>query len=241
MFRIAICDDEKHFLLREEELIAKYMREKDYQYQIDTFESGIDFVAEGHNISRYDIIFLDIDMDGLNGIETAKQIRMYTTEAYIVFVTAFINYSLEGYKVDAIRYILKDMESLEAAIKEAIDTIVGKMDYLEHRYTFDFLEGQKTISVDDILYIESNLHKLEFHLIKKSRERYTMYEKLDRIAELLSEHDFCRVHKSFLVNLKYVESIERYFANLYDGRQVSISQPKYNAVRDIFICYKGEI
>ena len=241
MFRIAICDDEPHFLEHERELIAGYMRDQGYSCQIDTFGSGLDVMAEEHGISQYDIIFLDINMDGPNGIETAKHIRKYSTDLYIVFVTGCINYSLEGYKVGAIRYILKDMETLKTAIGECLDTIADQMGYIEYQHTFDFLEGKRTISIDDILYIESNLHKLEFHLADKGSTGYTMYEKLDCIDEQLCGCHFCRIHKSFLVNLKYVEKIERYYANLYNGSRVSISQSKYKSVRDEFVGYRGRI
>lgn len=241
MLNIAICDDEEYFLLQEKELIMKYMQEAEYDYNIDTFSSGVEFIEIGTEISRYDIIFLDINMDGMDGISTARQIRSYTKTAYIVFVTAFITYSLEGYKVDAVRYLLKDNETLEKAIEECMDTIVNKMNYEEHKHTFVFQEGRKTISVDDILYIQSNLHKLEFHLSGIEPCIFTMYDKLDNIERLLQEYNFCRVHKSCLVNLKYIEKVERYSANLSNGERVDISQPKYKGVREEYICYKGEI
>lgn len=241
MLEIAICDDEEYFLEQEKELISRYMNRFGYQFRIDTFVSGVEFMAVGDRISKYDIVFLDINMREMNGLETARKIRQYTKEAYIVFVTAFITYSLEGYKVDAVRYILKDNDSLEKAIIECLDTIICKMHYVENKYTFDFQEGRKTLFLDDILYIESNLHKLVFHLTGKKSGRYTIYGRLDYIDEMLHDFNFCRVHKSYLVNLKYMEKVERYSARLSTGDTVSISQPKYNDVREQFIYYKGEI
>lgn len=241
MLEIAICDDEEYFLEQEKELISRYMNRFGYQFRIDTFVSGVEFMAVGDRISKYDIVFLDINMREMNGLETARKIRQYTKEAYIVFVTAFITYSLEGYKVDAVRYILKDNDSLEKAIIECLDTIICKMHYVKNKYTFDFQEGRKTLFLDDILYIESNLHKLVFHLTGKKSGRYTIYGRLDYIDEMLHDFNFCRVHKSYLVNLKYMEKVERYSARLSTGDTVSISQPKYNDVREQFIYYKGEI
>ena len=240
MLEVAVCDDEKYFLEQEKEWITKYMKNAGYKFKIDTFTSGTDFIAIDDKITKYDIIFLDINMRELNGVETAKKIRKYTKDVYIVFVTAFITYSLEGYKVDAVRYILKDNQSLEKAITECLDTIISKMHYIENKYTFEFREGRKTLIIDDIVFIESNLHKLYFHLLKKT-EQYTMYSRLDYIDELLKNFNFCRVHKSYLVNLKYVKKIKRYMAILSDGTEVSISQPKYNDVREKFICFIGEI
>ena len=75
MIHIAICDDEDGFLFLEQKLVSTYMKNHDYQYRVDTFSSGIDFLQSNENIENFDIIFLDINMDELDGIETAKKIR----------------------------------------------------------------------------------------------------------------------------------------------------------------------
>ena len=159
-----------------------------------------------------------MNMEEIDGIETAKEIRKISKDVFIVFVTAFITYALEGYKVDAVRYLIKDHESLEKAMTECMDTILDKMDYEENEMTFDFQEGKITISLENILYIESNLHRLVFYMVGEDAVHYTIYMKLDDIAELLPNKDFCRIHKSYLVNLKYVESVERYRAVLSNGK-----------------------
>lgn len=245
MIHIAICDDEDGFLFLEQKLVSAYMKNHDYQYRVDTFSSGINFLQSNENIENLDIIFLDINMDELDGIETAKKIREYGSRAYIVFVTAFITYALEGYKVDATRFLLKDSDSLELSIEECLDSIILKMNYKENRETFDFLEGERTLSPDEIVYIESNLHKLTFHLAEKNMKRYTMYEKLDVLEQRLCSYSFCRIHKSFLVNLKYVQEIERYYAklikNICHTSYLSVSQSRYNNAKEQFIFYQGEI
>ncbi len=245
MIHIAICDDEDGFLFLEQKLVSAYMENHDYQYHVDTFSSGIDFLQSNENIGNFDIIFLDINMNKLDGIETAKKIRECGSQAYIVFVTAFITYALEGYKVDAIRFLLKESESLEPSIEECLDSIILKMNYKENRETFIFLEGEKTLSPDDIVYIESNLHKLTFYLAEENMKSYSMYEKLDVLDKRLCRYDFCRIHKSFLVNLKYVQEIERYSAKLTENichiSHLSVSQSRYNHAKEQFIFYQGEV
>ena len=129
MIRIAICDDEDGFLFLEQKVVSAYMKNHDYQYCVDTFSSGIDLLQPNGNIEDFDIIFLDINMNELDGLETAKKIRECGSRAYIVFVTAFVTYALEGYKVDAIRYLLKESDSLEPSIEECLDSIIQKMNY----------------------------------------------------------------------------------------------------------------
>ena len=108
MFKIAICDDEGHFRNRIREILIDYMNKNGILYEIDEFESGKDFINLGINLAKYDIIFLDINMDGLDGMETAQKIREVSRDVFIVFVTAFITCALQGYSVGAIRYILKN-------------------------------------------------------------------------------------------------------------------------------------
>lgn len=245
MIHIAICDDDDGFLFLEQKLVSAYMEKHVYQYQVDTFLSGMDLLQQDNAIANFDIIILDINMDELDGIETAKRIRESGSNAYIVFVTAFITYALEGYKVDAVRYLLKESDSLEASVEECLDIIIQRMHYRENRETFSFLEGKKIVSPDEIVYIESNLHKLTFHLTSKNRERYTMYEKLDVLDQRLCRYGFCRIHKSFLVNLKYVQGIKRYNVQLAEHichkSYLSVSQSRYNNAREQFIFYQGDV
>ncbi len=240
MLYIGICDDETYFISEEKEIIIKYMKEKDCPCQIDTYDSGIAFIDSGTDVS-YDILFLDISMAKMDGIKLAKRIREYDDHVYIVFVTAFIDYSLEGYKVDAIRYVLKDSETLEKSMYECLDTIIGRMGSVEKKIELEFLEGKKYIRPDDILYVESNLHKLTFHVRGQGEEIYTMYEKLDQIERKFQNFHFCRIHKSYLVNLKYAQDMKRYEITLVNGEKICVSQPKYKEAREKFICYQGEI
>lgn len=245
MIHIAICDDEDGFLFLEYKLVSAYMKNHAYQFLIDTFSSGIELLQVNDNIVDYDIIFLDINMEELDGIETAKKIRECGSQAYIVYVTAFVTYALEGYKVDAIRYLLKESDTLEPSIEECLDSIIHRMNYKENRENFAFLEGERILSPDEIVYIESNLHKLTFHLAEKNKKSYSMYEKLDILDQRLSNYGFCRIHKSFLVNLKYVQEIKRYTVKLTENicqkSYLSVSQSRYNNAKEQFIFYQGEV
>ena len=106
------------------------MKEKEISCEIDTFSSGKELLELGIELIQYDIIFLDINMDEIDGIVTAQKIREYSSEIFIVFVTAYINYSLEGYKVDAARYLLKNNTNFEESIYECMDSILHKMNFV---------------------------------------------------------------------------------------------------------------
>ena len=126
MFKIAVCDDEEIFRKNIYKIIMKYMDENGCPCEIDEFETGNEFINLGINMTKYDIVFLDINMDEIDGIETAQEIRKVSNDIFIVFVTAFISYAVEGYSVNAIRYILKNNEKFAELIFECIDAISKK-------------------------------------------------------------------------------------------------------------------
>ena len=241
MLKIAICDDEIFFRNQIEELLEKYLKSNGILYEIDTFCSGAEFVELGIEMMRYKIVFLDINMEEMDGITTAKKIREVSRDLFLVFITAYVNYTLEGYKVDAVRYILKSNDNLEGAISECMDAIWEKANYKVVWQEFHFHEGHRKISLEHILYIESKLHKLEFHVMEQKLETYTLYDTLNRMEELLDENYFVRVHQSFLVNMKYIKSIKRNEVLLSNGMKFDIPRARYKGVEEKFVMYKGLI
>lgn len=239
--KIAICDDESHFRKRIREILTDYMNKNDIVYEIDEFESGKDFVALGIEIAKYTVAFLDINMDELDGIETAQKIRKVSKEIFIVFVTAFINYTLAGYKVEAVRYILKNNVSFSESLFECMDAISEKMNYVVEKKKFDFNEGKRTVSLERLLYIESRLHKLEFYIMEDRLNKYSLYGKLDMLEKELEGNNFVRIHQSYLVNMNYIEKISRYEALLSNGIKLEIPKARYKFVEEMFVAYKGEL
>lgn len=241
MFRIAICDDEKIFRDDLKEILIRYMTDRGIMLEIDTFSSGKEFVELGIEMVKYKIVFLDINMDELDGIMTAKKIRENSKDMFIVFVTAFVNYTIEGYKVDAVRYILKDNKNLFASVYECMDAIHEKMDYKITWAEFDFCEGTRKVSLNRILYIESKLHKLEFHVMEDCLQKYTLQGTLNEIDDKFAGNDFLRIHQSFLVNMKFIKNISRYRVLLNNGILLDIARARYKYVEEKFIAYRGEV
>jgi len=175
MFKIAVCDDEKYFQNRIKEILTEYQKEKNMQYKIETFDSGKELLDCETGIRQYKIVFLDMDMDDLNGILTARKIRELNEDVFIVFVTAYTKYFFKGHKMDAVRYILKDNETMTFYIYECMDAVYKKIEDKSIWKEFKFTIGCRKISLDHILYIESRLHKLEFHMLENIPLVYTLY------------------------------------------------------------------
>lgn len=241
MINIAIIDDEDFFRADLQELIECYMLEKGFVFQVDNFRSGEEFISLGIEMFKYSIVFMDINMDKIDGVATAKKLRAINKDAFIVFVTVNVEYVFEGYKLDITRYLLKENSNLKSSIIECLDAIIKKMNYVVIKKHFKFNETEKDISLDRLLYIESKLHKLEFHVMEESMKLYTMYETLNEVEKELVNSGFIRIHQSFLVNIKYVVNVLRYKAILSNGDELVIPKARYKAVRDAFIEYQGEV
>ncbi len=219
----------------------QYLEERHIDFEIELFSSGREFVELGVEMLQYQIIFLDINMKQMDGIETAKNVRAYTEESFVVFVTAYIDYSLEGYQVGASRYILKNNLNFREQIYECMDAITKKMKCFLTRKIFRFQEGEKKIRIENILYIESKLHKLEFNILEHGLATYTMYGTLNELENELEEYPFLRIHQSFLVNLKYIKCVTGYKVVLSNGQELTVPRARYKTVKDTFIAYKGEL
>ena len=181
IIKIAICDDEKVIIDRLRGYIEKYIKKAGFPYKIDIYQSGEEFAALEKAMSGYDIVFMDVNMKEMDGIKTAEDLRKYSDGTFLVFVTGFIEYSLAGYKVDAIRYIIKDETTIESDIVEALNVILEKMGRSVHEFVYDFVEQrEKKVNIDNIVYIENSLHRACFHLVENDSEKeYTVYKKLD--------------------------------------------------------------
>ncbi len=240
MLKIAVCDDEKIFRNNIAEILENYTESRGIVCEVRTYSSGREFVELGIEMLQYDVVFLDVQMDELDGLMTAKRIRENSRDIFIVFVTAFISYTLEGYKVDAVRYILKDKDNMLQGIYECMDAICEKMNYMVTWKQFEFNEGTKKVSLEKILYIESKLHKLEFHIMEECLKIYTLYDVLNKIEEELAGNFFLRIHQSYLVNMKFIEKIRRYEVWLNNGVRLDIPRARWKYVEEQYVSYKGE-
>lgn len=241
MFRIAVCDDEEYFRNREKKLIEQYMGKRKYDCRIDLYASGEKLLERTDTDMPYDVIFLDISMEEMDGIQTAERIRKLSKNIYIVFVTAYITYALDGYKVGAVRYLLKEEASLANALEECLDTITEQMKEEEAVCEFEFQNGKKRIPADAVLYVESRLHRVIYFVMENGIKEYARYDRLDEVEKELQQYGFSRVHQSFLVNMKYAKNVERYRVTLENGTEVSISKKYYKAVEKEYIRRQGEI
>lgn len=233
--QIAVCDDSRADGQRIKELIEEYGRENSLEIDVTEYTSGMELCREMSRLKEYTMIFLDINMEQMNGLSAAENIRNIYPELPIILVTEFINYALEGYRVKASRFLVK--EDLEATLPECLGEILDELRKKEQRISFSFVEGNIELEVQKIMYIETERHK---NLFYTTDAVYGLYKKLDEIEEELTPYSFVRAHQSFLVNMRYVEKISSYRLQLTNGKEISVPKSRYPDVKRKYAVYKGD-
>ncbi len=238
-YRVAVCNDELYFKRRIKELLMRYFHRKHRSLRVDIFPSGEVFLENREKANQYAALFLDITRKENHGLETAYEIRKYNKNLPIVFVADTMDYVLEGYKVDAIRYIMKNQ--LESLFDECMDAVMEKIQHYSIKEQSFFVCGDCLLDPDKIVYLESNLHKVSFYMCGDydGKRDLAVYDKLDTIENELSDDSFLRIHKSYLVNMKYIKKISGYFVYLCTGDKLPASKSLYKQAREKFSLYKG--
>lgn len=221
MLRIAICDDEKTQRKRLREITEAYVELQGRRCEIQEFESGEALLMElSGKGTQYDLVFLDIEMKALNGIDTARELRTYSTESILIFVTGFTDYVFQGYEVRALNYILKpyDGEKIRAVLKQALALLQKEQ---EPFYVVTNGGGTYKVRFRDIFYFQSDRRKIR--LCAKGGA-YEFYGKLDEIQEMLPD-SFVRVHQRYLVNMALAEGMEG-MQLLMGGEKIPVSRQR---------------
>ena len=235
MLSIAICDDEKNICdyleKRTRECLAKY----DMEAHISIFSDGSALLKYcRQNPTSFDIIFLDIKMRTINGVECAKGLRDEGVNSLIVFVTSSAEYVFSGYEARAFRYILKT--DLENAFDHIFGECLGELKkQITDFYTIETPSLAKRIPLDEIIYFESKLRLVKLHT---KNEEISFYDKLDHIEKELGKKDFLRIHQSFLVNATKIKSLTKEEIVLNSGATLPVSKSRANAVREAYLWSK---
>ncbi len=235
MLKIAICDDEKNICDYIEKRTRDYLAKIDEDAELAVFHDGAPLVRNCEaNPTAFDIIFLDIKMKTVNGVDCAKQLRDSGVEALIVFVTSSAEYVFTGYEVKAFRYILKTdlVNAFDRIFGECLKELSKSDDSF---YTVKTASSVNNVTLNDILYFESNKRVLVVHT---KNAQYSFYEKLDKVEKDLAGKDFIRTHQSYLVNARKIKSLSKDCAELHGGEVVPVSKSKSSAVKNAYLWAK---
>ncbi|MGL6201123.1 MAG: LytR/AlgR family response regulator transcription factor [Lachnospiraceae bacterium] len=228
--KIAVCEDNAADLNQICEYINKYCEVNQFLVDIDTYSSS-ETLLEAFPKEKYTIIFLDIIMDGLSGIDAARKIRALNQPCTIVFITVSKEHSLEAYSVDGAAYVLKPLsaENMNRALDKCRRDFLSSSRYI----TVAVKEmGMIDIPIADLLFVEVDNKTLFLHAgtqIYKTSQK-TMKE----LAKELNGAPFIRCHRSYIVNMSHVETLKKGEIILTSGDKVNFPIRSYTKVQKAF-------
>lgn len=241
MFSVAIIEDEKDEMKLLESYLARYSKENGCDFRSVWFGNPIVFLENCKQ--GYDLIFLDIELPDMMGMDVARKFRETDSNAALVFVTNMAQYAIDGYSVDADDFIVKPVSYYDFAMK--LTRVLKKINRCEVDRVTLYSDGMaKLVSLTDVRYVEVHNHTLLYHSVDGIYESRGV---LRRVEEILIKNNFVRCNNYCLVNLRYVAGVKDFTLFVAYGRgrdereEISISHPRkrnfINALND----YIGEI
>lgn len=225
MRTIGICDDNRYDIELLSKVIDKVCQNP---HRILSYTSGRDLIGDS-NVG-HDLLFIDMQMDGLNGLETARRLRKANPKAVLVFWTGKAKPNFDDFDVDVFRYLKKNMN--EAALEEKVREICAEMDRRTVKDLFWAKCGSDNIKLatDDVLYMKRIRNGSEFYLhssVCQERKKVTTDKKLDYYAQEWKNKGFFMIHNSIVINCRYVKHYNSLFVQLMEGKPLSIARGKY--------------
>lgn len=216
MQKMAVCDDDRNFCRQ----MAEYIRDFMPKAEICEFYSGEEMLRQ---TEKFDLIFLDVDMKGINGIETARRLRKSDKKVKIVYVTAYRDFVNYAFSVHAFGYLVKPVteKDIQNQLREAMDYEACEEETCQVRLETE--DGLEELNVKEIYYFEYLNRKI---CVRTKRGEFSMKGSITRLAAKMEEYGFAMPHKSFSVNLYHVKAIRGYDIYMMDGSVLPLSQKK---------------
>ena len=218
--RIAVVEDDDIAAKTIQDYIDRYSSENTASFSVVRFNNAVSLLFQ--YTSEYDIIFMDIQMPYLNGIDAAHRLRSIDEKVILIFTTNLRQYAIEGYEVDATGYLVKPINYYDFALK--LEKAIRRLPFISRAdIVLSTKSGNIRLALENIRYVEISGHWVLFHTLSGE---FSHYSTLNKIEEQISSETFVRCNSCYLVNLDYVQRIEGQFVVLNDGTRLKISQPK---------------
>ena len=235
MIKIAFCDDDMEVLHQMNELLDRYWVERNEDITYAAFQSPFELLTEIEKGIRPDILFLDVVMPGQNGMDVAKEIRQYDTNMKIIFLTSSPEFAVESYSVGAYFYQLKPI--WEESFFRLMDSVLAECEKKKkNSLILRSKDGITRIDLQQLEYCEVLGRKLLFHL-----ENGAVLESagsLDDLAgQLIQYSNFFRPHRSFLVNMEYIQNISSRSIKMVNDAEIPIPHGKCSEIKNTYMEY----
>lgn len=229
--RIAVCDDEEKFQIQIRDAIDRIYNSMDVI--VDVFSDGRRLL-ERYDANPYDVLFLDIEMPAMDGITLARKLRERSENVFIVFLTGHVEYALEGYEVNALRYLTKPVQ--ENKLREVLKYVMDKC--TSRRQLMVRSDGEELrLNVSDVLYFEA---QNQYVMIYATGEERLVRANVSDFEEQLKSDGFFRIHRSYLISLLKVKKIVKSDVIMENGASLPISRSKVKALKEALYSFVEE-
>ena len=232
-----ICDDDARFAARVEQLVRACLGQREIPAEIVVCTSGEEALAVP-DLELYQVALLDVDLDTMNGISLGRQLREHSPEICLIYISAYLEFALEGYTVNAYRYLLK--RDIARTLPKCLDDLLAALTDQRKTLTVHHNRTETEIPLDQIYYLESDLRQINVYGDIARQPICTYYGKIADLPPMLYENGFLQVSRSDVVNMKYVRSIRSYRALLKNGVELSVSRAGYAAIQNAYLEWKGQ-
>ena len=237
MLQIAVCDDNIDELSNMVQLIDLYRASRNFNCHYAVFQNGFELVSVLEKGKQFDIYCLDIIMPGFTGIDVAKEIRTFDKTAPILFFTSSPEFAFESYSVKAINYVLKPIskEKLFFTFDEMLEQI--KLEKDEDVVIVKSNEGIQKILISNLAFVEVIGRYVLYHL--RSGKVIECTEAFSSVCDKLLKYGcFFKPHRSYLVNMQYVDTISNHQVTLQTLSSVPVAQGKAREIKQQYLNYQ---
>ena len=233
MITIAICDDEKRTADQVKKLASGFFREKNMEANIVCFSGGEELLKYNKNI---DILFLDIQMRGMDGMETARKLRGRNFKGFLIFITILKEMVFQSFEVQAYDYLVKPVE--EKKFARTMERLLVSMNNVnEEKLLVQKGYERIIISFDEIVFAEIIDRKVYLHLT--TSEVVDFYDRIENLEAKLDSR-FFRCHRSYLINMRYLKSYKNVVAYMENGKEIPVSRLRSKAFSEVILQYMKE-
>lgn len=230
MYKVALCEDETVFSEAQKKICHSIFTRLNIEYHISVFQNSNDFLRAFMNQGkRYDLLLLDILMDGTDGMTLARRIRETDKEITIIFITSSPDYALQGYDVNALHYLMKpvDSEKLERLINADFHSRFSNNFFL-----FETRDGKQRVAVKDIICLETAGRRVA--VTTREGLLYVSGKLIDLLNELPKEQ-FTRCHQAYAVNIRNIRELTKQDAIAVNGKAIPVSRTFMKNVQKAFV------
>jgi len=228
---ITICDDENVEVEYLTKLVQDWADIRKVDITIKAFSSAEAFLFSYETDKSVDILLLDIQMKQLDGVGLAKQLRASGEQMQIIFITGFPEFIAEGYDVSALHYLMKPVS--EDKLYEVLDKAVELLSKQENIIITETADRQTKLNFKDIMYAEAFAHKTTIYTTTGDADAKLYISDLEDMLD----DTFCRIHRSYIVNIQYINQITKTEVVLDNGTKIPLSRRRYNDVNKMFIYF----